>query len=71
MTRSSKILIEQDPILAKAEEAKKILQRITELLEENSSEKYSGSNPTSPSPVTSVQTQTTERGQDQNERQHT
>jgi hypothetical protein len=71
MARSSKIIIEQDPILAKADEAKKILKRITELLEENSSEKYRGSNPTSPSPVTSAQTLTPERGKGPNERQHT
>lgn len=71
MTRSSEVLTEQDPILAKAEEAKKILQQITELLEGNSSEKYRGSNPTSPSPVISAKTQTPERGKDQNERHHT
>jgi hypothetical protein len=71
MTSSSKILTDQDPILAKAEEAKKILKRITELLEENSSEKYRGSNPTSPTPVTSAQPQTPERGKDQNEMRDT
>jgi hypothetical protein len=42
MTRFSKILIEQDAILAKAEEAKKILQRITGLLEEKFERKIQG-----------------------------
>jgi hypothetical protein len=69
MTRSStNVLVKKDPILAKAAEAKRILQQITELLEENSSEKYRGSNPSSSSPFTSAQPQTPERGKDQNER---
>lgn len=71
MARSSEILIAQDPILAKAEEAKKILQRITELLEENSSEKYRGTSSQPSSPVSSARPQTSERGKDRYEMRDT